>query len=140
MDYRLPKCERSNGMGRGTRRALRNFAELFKPGRIVDDRFADWKPVEQSDALGSGFPELGTEPIPTERCLSPEYFALEREKIFKRIWLKVGRVEEIPNPRDYKVKRLEFPNTSVILARRRRPDSRLSQHLLPSREQDRVGR
>ena len=48
------------------------------------------------------FPELGTEPIPTERCLSPEYFALEREKIFKRIWLKVGRVEEIPNPRDFR--------------------------------------
>ena len=87
------------------------------------------------------FPELGTEPIPTERCLSPGYFALEREKIFKRIWLKVGRVEEIPNPRNYKVKRLEFANTSVILsARRGRPDSRLSQHLLPSREQDRVGR
>lgn len=63
------------------------------------------------------FPELGTDAIPTERCLSPEYFALEREKIFKRVWLKVGRVEEIPNPRDYKVKRLEFANTSVILVR-----------------------
>jgi phenylpropionate dioxygenase-like ring-hydroxylating dioxygenase large terminal subunit len=43
--------------------------------------------------------------------------ALEREKIFKRVWLKVGRVEEIPNPRDYKVKRLEFAKTSVILTR-----------------------
>jgi hypothetical protein len=45
------------------------------------------------------FPELGTDPIPTDRCLSPEYFALERERVFKRVWLKVGRVEEIPNPR-----------------------------------------
>ena len=63
------------------------------------------------------FPELGTEPIPTERCLSPEYFAREREKVFKRVWLKVGRVEEIPNPRDYKVKRLDFANTSIILVR-----------------------
>lgn len=63
------------------------------------------------------FPALGTEAIPTERCLSPEYFALEREKIFKRVWLKVGRVDEIPNLRDYKVKRLHFANTSIILVR-----------------------
>ncbi len=61
------------------------------------------------------FPEIGTGPIATDRCLSPEYFALEREKVFKRVWLKVGRVDEIPNPRDYKVKRLDFANTSVIL-------------------------
>jgi len=61
------------------------------------------------------FPEMGTGPIATDRCLSPEYFALEREKVFKRVWLKVGRVDEIPNPRDYKVKRLDFANTSVIL-------------------------
>ncbi len=63
------------------------------------------------------FPELGTAPIPTDRCLAPEYFALERDKIFKRVWLKVGRVEELPQPRDYKVKRLEFANASIILVR-----------------------
>jgi len=63
------------------------------------------------------FPELGTAPIPTDRCLAPEYFALERDKIFKRVWLKVGRVEELAQPRDYKVKRLEFANTSIILVR-----------------------
>src|SRR5271170_7035656 len=63
------------------------------------------------------FPDLGTDPVPTDRCLSPEYFALEREKLFKRVWLKVGRVEEIPHSRDYKIKRLDFANTSVILVR-----------------------
>src|SRR5215469_13410482 len=63
------------------------------------------------------FPELGTDPIPTDRCLSAEYFALERERFFKRVWLKVGRVEEIPSPRDFKVKRLDFANTSVLLVR-----------------------
>lgn len=63
------------------------------------------------------YPELGIEPVPTDRCLSREYFALEREKVFKRVWLKVGRVEEIPAPRDYKVKRIEIGNTSVILVR-----------------------
>jgi len=63
------------------------------------------------------YPELGTAPVPTERCLSPEYFAAERDKVFRRVWLKVGRVEEIPKARDYKVKRLEIGNTSVILVR-----------------------
>ena len=63
------------------------------------------------------YPELGTEPIPTDRCFSPEYYALERERVFKRVWLKVGRVEEIPEPRDYKVKRVEVANTSILLVR-----------------------
>jgi phenylpropionate dioxygenase-like ring-hydroxylating dioxygenase large terminal subunit len=60
---------------------------------------------------------LGTAPIPTDRCLSPDYFALERDRVFKRVWLKVGRAEELPQPRDYKVKRIEFANTSIILVR-----------------------
>ncbi len=63
------------------------------------------------------YPDLGTEPIPTDRCFSPGYYELEREKVFKRVWLKVGRVEEIPQPRSYKVKRLEVANTSIILVR-----------------------
>jgi phenylpropionate dioxygenase-like ring-hydroxylating dioxygenase large terminal subunit len=63
------------------------------------------------------YPDLGTEPIPTDRCFSPEYYELEREKVFKRVWLKVGRVEEIPEPRSYKVKRIEVANTSIILVR-----------------------
>lgn len=32
---------------------------------------------------------------------SPEVFALEKEKIFMKDWLCVGRSEEIPNPGDY---------------------------------------
>ena len=43
------------------------------------------------------YPKLGTEPVPTEPCISPEYFELERERVFKKVWLYVGRVEEIPN-------------------------------------------
>jgi Rieske 2Fe-2S family protein len=32
---------------------------------------------------------------------SPEVYSLEKEKIFMRDWLCLGRVEEIPNPGDY---------------------------------------
>jgi phenylpropionate dioxygenase-like ring-hydroxylating dioxygenase large terminal subunit len=63
------------------------------------------------------YPELGTGPISTEPCTSPEFYALERERVFKNTWLKVGRVEEIANPGDYKVKKIAVANASVILVR-----------------------
>ena len=63
------------------------------------------------------FPEMGQEPIPIERVTSPEYFELEREKVFKRSWLHVGRVEQIPNAGDYFVQEIKIAKTSLILVR-----------------------
>jgi len=63
------------------------------------------------------FPELDFGEIPVAPYLSQEVFEQEVKKIFCRDWLCVGRVEEIPDPGDYKVKRLDFANTSVILMR-----------------------
>ena len=57
------------------------------------------------------YPELGTGPIPIEPCVSQEYFELERERIYKKTWLYVGRVEQIPNPGDYFVKDLSVCGT-----------------------------
>jgi len=61
--------------------------------------------------------ELGNEPIPVEALTSPEYFALEREKLFRRVWLNVGRVEDLPKPGSYYVKDLDVLRTSLIVAR-----------------------
>jgi hypothetical protein len=36
---------------------------------------------------------LSTNPVPIQVNTSEEYFEREREKIFKRVWLNVGRVE-----------------------------------------------
>lgn len=47
--------------------------------------------------------------------LSREIYELEREKIFRRSWLMVGRVEEIPDPGDYFVKDLSVASASVIV-------------------------
>ena len=63
------------------------------------------------------YPELGTGPIPIEPCVSPAYFAQEREKIFKRFWLNVGRLEQIPQPGNYFVKDLPVCQTSVLVVR-----------------------
>jgi len=53
------------------------------------------------------YPDLGTEPVPTEPCISPAYFELERERVFKKVWLYVGRVEEIPNLGDWSTEQLK---------------------------------
>ena len=41
------------------------------------------------------------QPLPPILYTSPEYFEFEREAIFAREWLCVGRVDEIPNKGDY---------------------------------------
>lgn len=63
------------------------------------------------------YPELGTGPISVEPYISPEYFARERDMIFKRAWLYVGRVEEIPDPGDYFVKRIDVASASLLVVR-----------------------
>ena len=52
------------------------------------------------------YPDLGTGPVSIEPYISAEYFEKEREYIFRKVWLNVGRVEQIPEPGDYFVKDL----------------------------------
>ena len=63
------------------------------------------------------YPELGTGPIPIEPYVSREYFEKERALIFRKVWLQVGRVEQIPGPGDYFVKELAICNTSILVVR-----------------------
>ena len=46
-------------------------------------------------------PELGTGPVDYDDCISPEFFADEREGVFRRWWLYVGREERLPRPGTY---------------------------------------
>ena len=63
------------------------------------------------------YPALGTSPLPTEPYISEEHFALERERVFRRSWLQVGRVEEIPDAGDYFVRDIAICNASVLVIR-----------------------
>lgn len=49
---------------------------------------------------------LSTEPMPTSLYTDPAQYERERERIFRRAWLMVGRVERIPKPGDFFVKDL----------------------------------
>ncbi len=62
-------------------------------------------------------PDLGTGVVSTEPNTSSAYFEVEREKVFKRCWLNVGRVEEVPNPGDFIVKDVEPLKASVLIVR-----------------------
>ena len=65
----------------------------------------------------SQYPKLGTEPVPIEPYISPEFFELEREHVFKRAWLCLGREERIPKPGDFFIKDIAIARTSLIVAR-----------------------
>lgn len=77
------------------------------------------KPGPNGERWAITYPELGTNPLPVEPNISPAYFEREREQIFKRSWLTVGRSEEIPQVGDYFVKEIEILKTSVIVVRGR---------------------
>ena len=71
----------------------------------------------QPQSFNALYPELGTEPVPTMPYVSPEYFELEREHIFKKCWLVVGRESEIPEKGDYVVKEIEVADASILIVR-----------------------
>jgi len=61
------------------------------------------------------YPEEGRDPIPVERYTSPDYFALERERVFRRKWLNVGHILQAPRPGDYFVADLKVLDTSLLI-------------------------
>ncbi len=60
---------------------------------------------------------LGTDPIPAGRYYRDDYFELEREAIFKRTWLHVGHVCELPEPGSFIVRELDFAKASILITR-----------------------
>lgn len=63
------------------------------------------------------YPELGTGPVAAEPYLDPAYFEKEKEHLFKKVWLHVGRIEEIPKKGDFFVKDLTACDSSIIVVR-----------------------
>src|SRR5580658_5274651 len=63
------------------------------------------------------YPDLGTAPVSYEDSISPEFYDLEREAIFKRTWLNVGRVEQLPRNGSYFTREIAAAGTSVVIIR-----------------------
>ncbi len=73
------------------------------------------KPAEGS--WTEHYPELGTAPVSYQDSISPEHYELEREAIFRRTWLNVGRVEQLPRNGSYFTRELDAARTSVIIVK-----------------------
>src|SRR5262249_61822677 len=63
------------------------------------------------------YPELGTGPVSFEDSISPAFYELEREAIFKRAWLYVGRVEQLPRNGSYFTKQLPGVRAAILVSR-----------------------
>ncbi|MGE0773472.1 MAG: aromatic ring-hydroxylating dioxygenase subunit alpha [Sphingomonadaceae bacterium] len=60
---------------------------------------------------------LGTGPVSTEGYRSKEYFEQESEKVFRRAWLCLGRVEQLNTPGSYFVQEIEIAKVSILVTR-----------------------
>lgn len=78
--------------------------------------------IQERLATGKGkftplYPELGTAPVSYEDCISPEFFEAEREAVFKRTWLCVGRVERLSRPGAYFTRELPGKLASIVITK-----------------------
>ena len=79
------------------------------------------------------YPELGTGPLSTEPYISPEYFELEREQVFRRTWINVGRVEDVPKSGDYVVRDIAVCKASILIVRGKDEKIRAFHNVCPHR-------
>jgi nitrite reductase/ring-hydroxylating ferredoxin subunit len=63
------------------------------------------------------YPDLGTGDISFHDSVSPEFYELERDAIFRRAWLNVGRVEDVPRRGSYVTRELQVARASLLIVR-----------------------
>lgn len=61
--------------------------------------------------------ELGVAPVSTDTIRDPATYEQEKEKIFRKVWLKVALTNELPEVGNYKTKELPVVDASVIIIR-----------------------
>ncbi len=79
------------------------------------------------------YPELGRGPVSLEDCVSEEFYEKEREHVFRKTWLYIGRVERVPKSGSYFTRELRFLNTSIIIVRGKDDVIRAFHNICPHR-------
>jgi phenylpropionate dioxygenase-like ring-hydroxylating dioxygenase large terminal subunit len=72
------------------------------------------KPAEGSWTKHFG---LGTAPVRYDDSISPDFYELERDAIFRRTWLNVGRMEQLPRVGSYFTREIDAARTSIVVVR-----------------------
>lgn len=80
-----------------------DFAPAEIPAALDATTVATWIAAVAQErartAPPAGFPSLP--PIPAQRYLDPEFFALERRTLWTHTWLYAGHVDQLPTPGSY---------------------------------------
>lgn len=79
------------------------------------------------------YPELGRGPVSFDDCVSEEFYEKEIEHVFKKTWLYVGRVEQLPHKGSYFTRELAFAKTSIIVVRGKDDEVRALHNICPHR-------
>ena len=80
-------------------------------------------------------------PVSFEDSVSAEFYELERDAIFRRAWLNVGRVDDLPRSGSWFTKDLVAARTSMLVVRGMDGDGpRVPQRVPPPGQQARVDR
>jgi len=74
-------------------------------------------PKPSAGSWTESYPQLDTAPISYRDSTSPEFYERERDAIFRRAWLQVGRVEEIPRTGSYFTKDVAAVSSSIVVVR-----------------------
>jgi phenylpropionate dioxygenase-like ring-hydroxylating dioxygenase large terminal subunit/AcrR family transcriptional regulator len=82
------------------KQTCRSFLASVFPAEFSRDAVARIDLPDSVDATSTASGLLH-ETLPAWVYRSPEFYELEREYIFKRNWLMVGHVSQVPNPGDY---------------------------------------
>jgi phenylpropionate dioxygenase-like ring-hydroxylating dioxygenase large terminal subunit len=90
--------------------AKRSQSPAFTPVRRVDPAKSPETPAEKAPD-----PELGSEVIDARRYTSPEFMALEWERLWSKVWLLGARLLDIPEAGDYVV--TEIGRESILIVR-----------------------
>lgn len=92
------------------------------------NRASQTSPTSLTEAAG-----LGTRPVSLETYRSQELFEKERDRIFGRAWLVVGRVEEVPQAGDFIVRDIDICSASIVITRDKSGDVRAFHNVCPHR-------
>jgi phenylpropionate dioxygenase-like ring-hydroxylating dioxygenase large terminal subunit len=79
------------------------------------------------------YPELGRGPISLDDSVCPDFYRKEKEHIFRKSWLYVGRIEQLPHKGSYFTRELSVLDTSVILVRGKDDAVRAFHNICPHR-------
>lgn len=60
---------------------------------------------------------LGTDPVPVEPYVSQAWYEQERDQVFGRAWLCMGRIEQLPERNSFITRQVEICKTFILLTR-----------------------